>query len=42
MRVPLVSPLRTPLITVYKPFLRSYLDYGDVLYNKLKNNNFKN
>ena len=32
---------RTTLITIYKAFIRSHLDYGDVLYDQAFNNSFK-
>ena len=27
---------------IYKSFIRPYLDYGDILYNKPSNDNFQN
>ena len=33
---------RKALLTVYKSFIRLHLDYGDVLYEKPENENFKN
>ena len=35
-----MSP-RTTLVSIYKAFVRPYLDYGDVLYNQAFNNSFK-
>ena len=32
---------RTTLITIYKAFIRPYLDYGDLLYHEAFNNSFK-
>ena len=32
---------RTTLITIYKAFIWSHLDYGDVLYNQAFNSSFK-
>ena len=32
---------RTTLITIYKAFIWSHLDYGDVLYDQAFNNSFK-
>ena len=31
---------RAPLVTIYKSFIRSYLDYGDILYDQMFNNSF--
>ena len=31
---------RAPLITIYKSFLRPYLDYGDIIYDQPYNNSF--
>ena len=31
---------RPPLITVYKSFLRSHLDYGDIIYDQVYNVSF--
>ena len=31
---------RAPLITIYKPFVRPHLDYGDILYDQRFNNSF--
>ena len=31
---------RTALITIYKAFVRSYLDYGDILYDQAFNLSF--
>ena len=31
-----------PLLTIYKSFIRSYLDYGDVIYDQHCNNTFQN
>ena len=31
---------RAPLITIYKRFVRSHLDYGDILYDQAFNNSF--
>ena len=33
---------RTALLTIYKSFIRPNLDYGDILYDKSKNENFQN
>ena len=33
---------RTALLTIYKSFIRPNLDYGDILYDKPKNENFQN
>ena len=33
---------RTALLTIYKSFVRPNLDYGDILYDKPKNENFQN
>ena len=33
---------RTALLTIYKSFIRPNLDYGDILYDKPKNENFRN
>ena len=30
------------LLTIYKSFIRPFLDYGDILYNKPSNDNFQN
>ena len=30
------------LLTIYKSFVRPYLDYGDILYDKPNNENFQN
>ena len=32
---------RTTLITIYKAFIRPYLDYDDLLYDEAFNNSFK-
>ena len=42
MRRLAISVPRKPLLTIYKSFLRPHLDYGDILYDKPKNKNFKN
>ena len=34
-----ISP-RPPLITIYKSFMRSHLDYGDIIYNQAYNFSF--
>ena len=31
---------RTALLTIYKSFIRSHLDYGDFIYDKPNNNSF--
>ena len=31
---------RVPLLTIYKLFIRPYLDYGDIIYDKAYNNSF--
>ena len=31
---------RAPLLTIYKSFIRPYLDYGDIIYNKAYNSSF--
>ena len=33
---------RNALPTIYKSFIRPHLDYGDILYDKLNNENFQN
>ena len=33
---------RNALLTIYKNFVRPYLDYGDILYDKPNNENFQN
>ena len=33
---------RKVLLTLYKSFVRTYLDYGDILYDKPDNEHFKN
>ena len=33
---------RNALLTIYKSFVRSHLDYGDILYDKPNNENFQN
>ena len=33
---------RNALLTIYKSFIRPHLDYGDILYDKLNNENFQN
>ena len=33
---------RSALLTIYKSFIRPHLEYGDILYDKLDNKNFKN
>ena len=33
---------RDALLTIYKPFIRPTLDYGDILYDKPNNENFQN
>ena len=30
------------LLTIYKSFIRTHLDYGDILYDKPSNDNFQN
>ena len=42
MRTRAISFPRKSLLTIYKCFARSHLDYGKMLYDKLKNKNFKN
>ena len=37
-----VSVPRKALLTIYKSFIRSHLDYGDILYDKPRNQNFQN
>ena len=37
-----VSVPRKALLTIYKSFIRPHLDYGDILYDKLENQNFQN
>ena len=34
--------LRTSLLTIYKSFTRSHLDYGDVVYDQPSNDAFSN
>ena len=36
-----VNLLRNGLLTIYKSFIRPHLDYGDILYDKPNNENFK-
>ena len=31
---------RPPLLTIYKPFIRPHLDYGDIIYDKAYNSSF--
>ena len=31
---------RAPLLTIYKSFIRSHLDYGDIIYDKAYNSSF--
>ena len=31
---------KPPLITIYKSFMRSHLDYGDIIYNRAYNFSF--
>ena len=33
---------RKAIFTIYKSFIRSHLDYGDILYDKPENENFQN
>ena len=33
LRKPQKILLRPPLITIYKSFIRSHLDYGDIIYD---------
>ena len=33
---------RNALLTIYKSFVRPYLDYGDILYDKPNHENFQN
>ena len=40
-RLPVSVPRKT-LLTTYKSFNRSHLDYGDILYDKTENQNFQN
>ena len=40
-RLPVSVPRKT-LLTTYKSFNRSHLDYGDILYDKPENQNFQN
>ena len=42
MRTRAISFPRKSLLTIYKSFARSHLDYGKMLYDKPKNKNFKN
>ena len=37
-----VSVLRKPLFAIYNSFIRSHLNYGDVIYDKPKSQNFQN
>ena len=37
----LVNLPRNALLTIYKSFVRSHLDYGDILYDKPSNDNFQ-
>ena len=37
-----VNAPRKALLTIYKLFIRPYLCYGDILYDKPKNENFQN
>ena len=37
-----VNVPRSALLTIYKLFIRTHLDYGDILYNKPENENFQN
>ena len=37
-----VSVPRKALLTIYKSFIRPYLDYGDILCDKPENKNFQN
>ena len=32
--------IRLPLLTIYKPFIRPHLDYGDIIYDKAYNSSF--
>ena len=38
---PIILP-RTFYLTIYKAFVRPYLDYADTIYDKLENESFKN
>ena len=33
---------RSALLTIYKPFIRPHIEYGDILYDKSGNENFQN
>ena len=33
---------RNPLLAIYKSFIKPHLDHGNVLHDKLKNENIKN
>ena len=33
---------RKAVLTIYKSFIKPHLDYGDILYDKAKNQNFQN
>ena len=37
-----VNLTRSALLTIYKSFIRSHLEYGDILYDKPDNENFQN
>ena len=37
-----VNLSRNALLTIYKSFIRPYLDYCDILYDKPENENFQN
>ena len=36
-----VNVPRKALLSIYKSFIRPHLDYGDILYDKPENENFK-
>ena len=42
IRRPSVSLFRNALLTIYISFIVPHLDYGDILYDKLSNDNFQN
>ena len=37
-----VSIPRKALLAIYNSFIRSHLNYGDIIYDKLKSQNFQN
>ena len=37
-----VNLSRNALLTIYKSFIRPYLDHGDIFYDKPENENFQN